>query len=194
MLPLDDAALVRGFCAGDEAAFEQLMTAHKEALYRFIFRHVHDREETEDILVRTFTKAWQSRSRYQPRALWTTWLYAIAINLCRDQARKRKRRPGDYAGDEWRTDANSPESRVSAPETGNPATLAAGHEESLLLRQAVDELPQDLKSALILCSLEGHSQESAAQILNCSVKAIETRIYRAKQHLRSRLKMLRENP
>ena len=70
---------------------------------------------------------------------------------------------------------------------------AADHEEALLVRKAVDELPLDLKNALILCSLEGHSQETAAQILKCSAKAIETRIYRAKQHLRSRLKQLREN-
>ena len=192
MLPPDDAALVKGFRAGDEIAFEQIMAAHKEPLYRFIFRHVNDREESEDLLVRTFTKAWQNRTSYEPRALLTTWLHAIAINLCRDHARKRKRRPGDYAKDEWRVDANSPESRVGAPEADDPATLAADHEEAVLLRRAIDELPHDLKSALILCTLEGHSQESAAQILHCSVKAIETRIYRAKQHLRSRLKRFRE--
>jgi RNA polymerase sigma factor (sigma-70 family) len=187
----DDAELVQGFRAGDEAAFEQLMAAHKEALHRFIFRHVHDRAECEDILVRTFTKAWQNRSSYEPRALLTTWLHAIAINLCRDHARKRKRRPGDFVTGESRIDANSPESRLSSTGSPDPAAMAADHEEALLLRSAIDELPHDLKSALILCSLEGHSQESAAQILNCSAKAIETRIYRAKQHLRSRLKRFR---
>lgn len=186
----EDTALVEGFRRGDETAFERLMMLHKEPLYGFIFRHVDNASDAEDILVRTFTKAWQSRASYQPRALLSTWLHSIAINLCRDHARKRRRRPGDFPLDKRRVDIDDPANKLPSPGNSDPAITAAEEEEALLVRNAIHDLPHELKSALILCALEGHSQESAAQILNCTAKAIETRIYRAKQHLRTRLKDL----
>jgi len=179
-------ALITRFKKGDEGALEELISRYKHGLFRFIYRYVGDTFEADGILSHTFVKAWENRERYhRSKAQFQTWLYAIAVNLCRDHARKQRRHPADYASQCFELDER--ESRETIDTAEDPANDASKREERDLLRMAIDELPHELKSAVVLHCLEGHSQEKVAQFLGCSVKAIETRIYRAKQQLRARL-------
>tara|TARA_R110002096_G_scaffold428258_2_gene639705 strand:+ start:10528 stop:11106 length:579 start_codon:yes stop_codon:yes gene_type:complete len=186
----DDSSLVERFKTGDEAALEELIELHNEGLFRFIYWHLQDAHEASDVLSQTFYRAYSKRHRYRVRsdAKFQTWLYAIAANLCRDHLRKRKRRPGDFA-------AVLQESNLE--NDGRLALEAAPDEEASLseeiarLHQAISTLPPPLRDALILFALEGHSQAETAKKLGCTVRAVESRVRRAKRFLA--LKMTKES-
>jgi len=184
---IHESHLISRFQAGDETALEEIIDIHKGPLNRYIFRFVNNRSEADDILSYTFSKAWINRSRYQPRARFQTWLYTIAGNLCRDQLRKQKRHPQNFAArlDAFEWDRLS-DNAINSSQI-DPSKKAVFNEEMVLLQQAVNELPHKLKSAFILFSLEGHSQEEVSRLLGCTPKTIETRVYRAKKRIRSKL-------
>lgn len=179
-----EAALIARFRDGDEDALVAIMSQHKRSLHRFIYRQTGDEGEAADLLSQTFIKAHRNRAGYQPKAKLSTWLFKIASNLCRDHARKRKRRPGDFARN-LETDSN--EEAATVPDATTPADHAARAEEAGMLRQAISELPDDLKICVVLCDLEGQSQIEAAEFLGITAKAVESRIYRAKKRLRAAL-------
>ena len=104
-----------------------------------------------------------------------------------------KRHPADFAARWSEFDEDADFDRVDAPPPNDPAENVARNEDLAFLRLAIDELPHDLKSALLLFALEGHSQEEAASLLGCSAKAVETRVYRARKRLRQRLQQLQGN-
>lgn len=177
----DDLELISRFSSGDEDALRTLISRHKKSLYRFIYRYVRDRGESDELVSQVFIRAWNNRTGYRPgRALFSTWLFSIATNLCRDHARKKKRHPADFAatrgdGDDFLL------KQIPSPE------IAADKEVMLNLQQTISGLPHKLQSALILHTLEGHSQKDVAQILGCTVKTVETRIYRARKLLRQQM-------
>tara|TARA_R110002096_G_scaffold385536_1_gene579384 strand:- start:19006 stop:19524 length:519 start_codon:yes stop_codon:yes gene_type:complete len=139
MLPEEELSLIGQFKEGGETSLETIVSRHKEPLYRFIMRYVGDASEAADLTSETFIRAYRNRERYQPKAKFQTWLFTIATNLCRDHARKRKRRPGDFAS------ATSEASMeiVDNAETGEPSPgeKAAQNEEAALLRKAIQQLP-----------------------------------------------------
>ncbi|MFT5467771.1 MAG: RNA polymerase sigma factor (sigma-70 family) [Verrucomicrobiales bacterium] len=182
MLPdNDEAALVARFRDGEEAALEIIISRHKDPLFRFVVHYLNDATEAADVVSETFIRAWRNRASYRPNAALQTWLFAIGVNLCRDHARKRKRRPGDFA-------INQDESNLTRLVGGSqPDEEAERRDEVEQLRQAINALPHDLKTALVLNALEGHSQDEVAKMLGCSRKAIETRVYRARKMLKAAL-------
>lgn len=190
----DDLSLVKRLQDGDENALEQLMERYKNPLYGFIYRYVQTGSEAADILEETFVKLYINRSKFEPRAKFSTWLYTIAGNLCRDHARKKKRRPGDYASG---TDHSVTLEKTSDPAFSDmgpsPAEAAARNEDYRLLQATIQTLPHELKTALVLFSLEGNSQEETAAKLGCSAKAVESRVYRAKKILKKKLGDLLES-
>tara|TARA_R110002096_G_scaffold385536_1_gene579383 strand:- start:18157 stop:18843 length:687 start_codon:yes stop_codon:yes gene_type:complete len=178
----DEAELVVAFKSGDESALEAMIRQHKVPLHRFIYRQIRDESEAADLLSQTFIKAYRNRARYQPKAKLRTWLFTIAANLCRDHGRKRKRRPGDFAVE---TSEDSMDVIANTEgEAPTPAEAAARNEETALLHQAIEKLPNDLKTALVLSNLEGYSHAEVAEMLGCSLKTVEMRVYHAKQKLR----------
>lgn len=179
--------LIARFSAGDEEALRALITEHKESLYRFIYRYVLDRGESDDLVSMVFIRAWNNREGYRPgKALFSTWLFTIATNLCRDHARKKKRHPADFAagssdGDDFLLQL------AGADFSDSSAEIVAGREEMRNLQETISKLPHPLHTALILHSIEGHSQSETAKILGCSIKTVEMRIYRARKMLRQKL-------
>lgn len=188
MNEVDDHSLMRRLRDGDDRALSLIIECHKTGLFRFVHRYVRNTTDAADILEQTFVKLYQNRHSYRPRARFSTWLFTIAANLCKDHARKRRRRPGDFAGDyDVSETLESASGDVFSEATPSPAESAAQNEEHRILRKAIDSLPHDLKSALVLFSLEGHSQEETAHLLGCSPKAVESRVYRAKKFLKERM-------
>ena len=177
----NDADLVRAALAGENAAFSALMTRHKDALYRFVRRYVGDADEAFDLVQESFVACWSALDTFDQARPFPTWLRRVAINKCRDWSRRRKVRQFffraaslDAAGTEAATiDANS------AGPTDEGRMLA--------LDAAIAALPAALKEPLLLTLFEDMSHQEAGRVLNVSAKAIETRVYRAKQRLRALL-------
>jgi RNA polymerase sigma-70 factor (ECF subfamily) len=184
----EDLDLVTDLQGGDEEALKLIMERYKDPLYGFIFRHVGNRADAAEILEETFVKVFLNRHRFKPKAKFRTWLYTIATNLCRDWARRHKRKPATPVGEIFEDEISEGVERdLLLPRTSSPSANAQEAEEAFLLRQAIDSLPHDLKTAIILFSLEEKSQDETAQILGCSSKAVETRVYRAKRQLKALL-------
>nr|WP_240454466.1 RNA polymerase sigma factor [Caulobacter sp. 17J65-9] len=163
---------------GDERAFTLLMRKHKEGLYRFVRRYVGDADEAYDLLQESFAGAWRGLDRYDPARPFEVWLRRVALNKCRDWSRRRfVRRLVRGVGAE-------PAELEAAPDPGSSPEAALVEAEALRrLDRAVADLPPALKEPLILTALEGLSQQEAAALLGVSVKAVETRVYRARRRL-----------
>ena len=178
-----DAALARLAAAGDDRAFGLLVQRHKEALYRLLRRYTGDREEAYEAVHEAFIAAWRALSRYDHDRPFGAWLRKIAINKARDRGRRmvvRRLIFGSRALDD--TEAlTAADPRPSADQT------LIDDEVSERLDAAIGQLPPALKEALLLTSFEGLSQQEAAAILGVSVKAVETRAYRARKLLAERL-------
>lgn len=172
-----DAELAARAAAGEERAFSALMRRHKDRLYRLIRRHVGDADEAYDVLQESFVAAWGALSRFDATRPFYVWLARIALNKCRDRGRRllvRRLIRGSAPLDAARDVADpAPSVEVSA----------ADREALAGLDRAIASLPVNLKEPLILTALDELSQAQAADILGVSVKAIETRIYRARQRL-----------
>lgn len=160
---------------GDRDAFATLMAQHKEALYRFVRRRTNDPEEAYDLVQEAFISAWSAIDRFDPERVFGAWLRSIALNKCRDHARRRNVRWGlrapcsDGAAERLRDEAPSPEEDIIA------------RDDLIKLQHAVDALPRHLREALTLTAIDGMSQTAAAEVLGCTVKAIEYRVHRARE-------------
>lgn len=172
-----DAALVRRALADDAQAARALVERHREAVYRLARSAIGDAEEAFDITQQAFVAAFAALHRYDPARPFRGWIAAIALNKCRDHARRRAVRHflgfplPDNAAD-WIAD-----------EHPSPETVAADRAELAATARAIAALPSSLKDVLILRTIEGLSQEETAQALGISAKAAETRLYRARQKL-----------
>ena len=171
-----DLPMVRALQAGDESALNELIRKYQGPLFRFICRYIGDEETARDILQETFVRVYFGIQRFRPRAKFVTWLYSIAINLCRDYARSKHRRQS-YA-----TESLDAHRNVPAADRGAAADVES-HERLANLQKAIEELPHDLRTTLLLFAVEGRSQQECAELLRISVKAVETRVYRARKIL-----------
>ncbi len=174
-----DAELVAGVLGGDETAFTTLMRRHKTWLYLFVRRHVRSSEDAYDLVQESFTSAWGALKRYDPDRPFDIWLRRIALNKCRDRARREavRRRVMSFVG--------LPEGAEEAvPDPAAPADAVQIAGETLArLAAALDRLPGKLREPLVLTALQGLSQREAAEVLGVSPKVVEMRAYRARKQL-----------
>src|SRR6478736_2354956 len=176
-----DLPLVQALQAGDESALNKLIRKYQEPLFWFIWRYTGDEETARDLLQETFVRLYFGIRRFKPHAKFATWLYSIAMNLCRDYARSKQRRQSCVtesldAGDLHREVADR-----------GAAADVESHERLAALEKAIKELPHDLRTALLLFAVEGRSQQECAELLGISAKAVETRVYRARKRLENTL-------
>ena len=173
-----DAELVRTARAGEQRAFSLLMGRHKHWLYRFVRRYVGDADEAYDVVQDAFVSAMSNLNRYDPARPFEAWLRRIALNKCRDRARR------DAARRAFGLSRRGPEETeaVADPAAGADRALSAKTALSAL-EAAIAALPANLKEPLVLTVLEGLSQKEAGALLGLSAKAVEVRVYRAKKQL-----------
>ena len=177
--------------AGHEAALNSLMERHAGKLFNYLVRCLQNEDDAADTAQETFVKVYQSRARFDPDQKFSTWLYTIAANLVKDRYRWRSRHPQVSLDSESDTTGDS--FRDSLP--GNdplPHERVQAEERSETVRRAVAALPEELRQPLILAEYEERSHAEIGGILGCSAKAVETRIYRARQRLRVSLGSLLE--
>lgn len=177
--------------AGHDAALNELMERHGEKLFHYLVRSLQNEDDAADLAQETFVKVYQSRTRFDPSQKFSTWLYAIASNLVRDRYRWRSRHPQVSLDAE--SDATGDSFRDSLPGSGpSPNDSVQVEERAEAVRRAVATLPEELRQPLILAEYEDRSHAEIGEILGCSAKAVETRIYRARQQLRASLGRLLE--
>jgi len=170
--------------AGHESALNELMARHAEKLFHYLLRSLQDEEDASDLAQETFAKVYHNCSKFDPRQKFTTWLYAIAANLVRDRYRWRLRHPQVSLDAENQETESSYKENLRAESPGPDEQLQA-EERATTIRKAIAALPEELKQPLILAVYQELPQAEIALILKCSVKAVETRIYRARQQLRA---------
>jgi RNA polymerase sigma factor (sigma-70 family) len=179
-----DLALWKELQQGDTSALDELMDRHKEGLFRFIYRYVQNEEDARDLLQETFVRVYFKRHQFQPRAKVSTWLFRIALNLCRDHARSRAGKESRRTESLFTPTEGSEERQWEVPsKSAGPDEILAGKEDMVRLQMAIAELPHDLKTALVLTVLEDRSHKECAEILGTTVKAVETRVARARRFL-----------
>ena len=173
----EDAEAVGAALAGSQSGYAALMANHREAVFRFVRSYVGDDGEALDVTQDCFIAAFAALRRYDPARPFRTWIMRIAVNKCHDWGRRRAvrrfltlARPIEEAGD------------VPDPDPDPEARLASDAEVARI-HAAIAELPANLKDPLLLCAVEGMAQDDAAAVLGISRKAVETRIYRARQKL-----------
>jgi RNA polymerase sigma factor (sigma-70 family) len=171
--------------AGHDAALNALMDRHSERLFHYLVRQLNNESDAADLAQETFVRVYHNRARFDPAQRFSTWLYAIATNLVRDRFRWHQRHP-QVSLDAEREEAGSildtlPDAAASASEQ------MAAEERAGEVRTAVASLPDELRTPLILSEYEALSHAEIGAVLSCTAKAVETRLYRARNHLRKRL-------
>ena len=178
-----DAQDMTRLARGHDAALNSLMERHAEKLFHYLIRSLQDESDAADLAQETFVKIFQNRAKFDRHQKFSTWLYAIASNLVRDRYRWRARhRHVSLDAENEQTDSSLKDT-LAATEL-RPDQSAQTEERAEIVRRAVAALPDELKQPLILAVYQDLSQAEIATILDCSVKAVETRIYRARQQLR----------
>lgn len=172
--------------AGHDAALNDLMERHAEKLFHYLVRCLQSEEDAADLAQETFVRVYQNRAKFDASRKFSTWLYVIATNLVKSRYRYRTRHPQVSLDAENEVTGES--FRESVPENNpTPSESLQGVERAEAVRKAVGQLPEELRAPLILSEYEELSHAEIGAILDCTPKAVETRIYRARKLLRENL-------
>lgn len=173
---------------GDRAAFAELVDKHKQGVMNFVYRYLHDETEAEDLAQNVFLQVYKSRSRYKQTAKFSTWLFTIARNLCFNELRRRSRHPAESL------EESHPENEDQPARQFEDKSQLVAHEEVLhgelaeKIEEALSELPENQRSAILLCRQDDLSYEEIARILRCSLSATKSLIHRGRETLKEKLK------
>jgi RNA polymerase sigma-70 factor (ECF subfamily) len=174
---LIDATLAREALRGSDVSFTRLAGRHKQWLYRFLRRYVGNDADAFDLLQESLIAAWSSLDRYDLERPFHAWLRQIALNKCRDRGRREKVRSI------IRRLSSDLDQHAARARWANPEAVVTSREAVERLDSAIASLPPRLREPLILTAFESFSHREAGEFLGVSEKAVETRVYRAKQRL-----------
>jgi RNA polymerase sigma-70 factor, ECF subfamily len=183
-----DAQDMARLSAGHAAALNALMERHAERLFHYLVRQLDNETDAAEIAQEAFVRVYLNRTRFEPGQKFSTWLYTIATNLVRDRFRWRKRHPQVSLDAE--TDETSAIKDALPDKASTPSEHSVTRECADAVREAINELPEELRTAVILSTYDGLPQAEIGAVLNCSAKAVESRLYRARARLRTRLQGL----
>jgi RNA polymerase sigma factor (sigma-70 family) len=180
-----DTELMLRLKEGEDLMLNQLMTRWQQPLAAFIYRHIRHQADALDLAQETFVRVYQTRHRYTPNAKFSSWLFAIAINLCHNHARWQRRHGYSATRSLDEEDAKPGASIKSWDDSPVDATIKS--ETIFAVKDAIAKLPQDLRTSILLYEYEGLTYEEISGILRCSVKAVEMKLYRARKLLHETL-------
>lgn len=185
-----DLALVRALQAGEDHALNPLMERHQEGLFRFVFRHIPNEADAIELTEEAFVRAYFNIAKFRPTAKFVTWLYRIALNLCRDYAKSQSHRYSSRTISMDLLIEGSGQQRHLISNQLGPDRQTQDREELRALGKAMSELPFHLRSPLILTALEGRSHIEAGELLGISSKAAEMKVYRARKLLLEKMRKM----
>ena len=180
-----DLADMQRLAAGQDAALDALMERHAGHVFQFLFRMIGDEEEANDLAQETFVRVYRHRQNYNG-GKFTTWLYTIAGNLARGEFRRRSRHPNVSLEQESELRGGKLSETLPSP-GASPSDNLEASERTRAVRSAVDNLPAELREAIVLCEWQELSAAEAGTVLNTSSRGIESKLYRARKLLRESL-------
>ena len=183
-----DLELVRRVQRGERGAFDLLVLRYQHKVVKLVARLLRDPAEAEDVAQEAFVKAYRAIGSFRGDSAFYTWLYRIAVNTARNTMASRQRRPVDYEADLSESQQSAVESRMRHLDT--PEAAALTDEIHRTVNRAVEELPEDLRTAIILREIEGLSYEEIAEAMDCPVGTVRSRIFRAREAIDRSLKPL----
>lgn len=190
-----DQMLVARTVAGDQRAYELLVVKYQRRIERLIGRMVRDVDLVEDIAQETFIRAYRALGQFRGEAQFYTWLYRIAVNTAKKALVDLKRDPlvseSALRGGDDDDETSSVENELTSAET--PETVLAAKEIAARVNSAMEALPEELRQAVTLREIEGLSYEEIAEVMNCPIGTVRSRIFRAREAISAKVKPLLEN-
>ena len=174
-----DEQLVKKAKTGDQRAFEVLVVKYQQRIFALISRYVRDHDEVQDVAQEAFIKAWRALPRFRGDSAFYTWLYRIAVNTAKNHLVALGRRPP--GSDLDAAEAEQYSGAEMLHEIGTPESHVLSEELEAVIHKAIEELPQELKTAVTLREFEGLSYEDIAAVMECQVGTVRSRIFRARE-------------
>lgn len=185
-----DQALVERVKRGDRAAFDALVLKYQHKIVKLVGRYVYDRSEAYDVTQEAFIKAWRALPAFRGDSAFYTWLYRIAINTAKNHLVAQSRRPVDQGLDLQDPEQYDVAARLRDNDTPERLLLTDEIRETVI--RAIEELPDELRAAIMLRELDGLSYEEIAQAMDCPIGTVRSRIFRAREAVDEKLKPLLE--
>ena len=183
-----DQQLVQRVQAGEKAAFDLLVRKYQHRVLKLVSRFVSDTAEAEDVAQEAFLKAYRALASFRGDSAFYTWLYRIAINTAKNALVSNRRRPVDFDLDLQDPEQYDRHARLKEGDT--PEGVLLTEEIRSVVEKAMEQLPEDLRTAIVLRELEGLSYEEIAEAMDCPVGTVRSRIFRAREAIDKKLKPL----
>ena len=183
-----DQQLVERVQRGDRSAFDLLVRKYQHRVLKLVSRFVSDAAEAEDVAQEAFIKAYRALPAFRGDSAFYTWLYRIAINTAKNALVSNRRRPVDFNLD--LQDPEQYERHARLKEADTPEGVLLTEEIRQVVEKALEQLPEDLRTAIVLRELEGLSYEEIAEAMDCPVGTVRSRIFRAREAIDKKLKPL----
>ena len=184
----NDQQLVQRVQKGDKSAFDLLVRKYQHRVLKLVSRFVSDAAEAEDVAQEAFIKAFRALPAFRGDSAFYTWLYRIAINTAKNSLVSTRRRPVDFDLDMQDPDQYERHARLKEADT--PEGVLLTDEIRVVVEKALEQLPEDLRTAIVLRELEGLSYEEIAEAMDCPVGTVRSRIFRAREAIDKKLKPL----
>jgi RNA polymerase sigma-70 factor (ECF subfamily) len=185
---VSDLALIRRVQQGDRSAFDLLVAKYQHKILNLVMRYVKDPSEALDVAQEAFLKAYRAAPSFRGESAFYTWLYRIAINTAKNYLVAARRRPA--AVDVDFADTEQFETLTKQSDIDTPERLALTEEIGAAVEAAIQELPEELRTAILLREIEGMSYEEIAATMECPVGTVRSRIFRAREAIEERLRPL----
>jgi RNA polymerase sigma-70 factor, ECF subfamily len=183
-----DAALMLRVKQGDMVAFEELVEKYKQPVINLLYRTLPDATEAEDLAQHVFLQVFKAADRYRVSAKFSTWLYTIARNLCLNEIRRRSRHPAESLDLSRPDNEDQPLRQYEDTKNFSPPDQMLQGELAAKIHEALAELPESQRTAILLFREEEMSYEDIAKILDCSLSATKSLIHRGRETLKQKLK------
>lgn len=183
-----DQALIERVQHGDKKAFDLLVLKYQNRIMKVLSRYLYDQSEVQDMAQEAFIKAYRALPNFRGDSAFYTWLYRIAINTAKNHLVAQGRRPP--SADIDATEAEQYDGESALKEYASPEREVLKDEIQRVVVNAIDELPDDLKTAITLRELEGMSYEEIAEAMDCPIGTVRSRIFRAREAVDVKLKPL----
>jgi RNA polymerase sigma-70 factor (ECF subfamily) len=183
-----DQRLVERVQKGDKKAFDLLVLKYQNKVANLISRYIRDHAEVLDVTQEAFIKAYRALPKFRGDSAFYTWLYRVAINTAKNHLAAQSRRP---PGDDIEAEtAEQMDMGTPLKEGDTPERMALQREIAQTIQKALDDLPEDLRTAITLRELEGLTYEEIAQAMECPIGTVRSRIFRAREAIDAKLKPL----
>ena len=190
----DDASLIKAFQAGDKNVFDELVLRHQDNLFNLCYRFLGDHQEANDLAQETFIKVYGSLKKFRMESSFSTWLYRIAVNTCKNRVKsleyRFKKRMKRLDSQEV-TSGNNPSLEI-ADESRSPLIAFEEKERALMIQKAIDSLPEAKKTMVLLRDIEGLSYDEIVEVTGLNLGTVKSKLARARSDLRKKLRPLGE--